>query len=106
MATKSSDNEEQQESIDQLMEKIQAGANARANKDYLSGYIYARIWQTVTMMANLPASENATTLIDLKARLKEAMLMAQELKLDTINAEVATKKLKELYEAREIDSRR
>lgn len=89
------------EDIDSLLSEIQKGADASSARTWLDKYLWLKIWQTVRMISNVPPDQLSTTLVALKYRLSELLLIAQETGLDMVNAQNAADRLKKLYAVQE-----
>lgn len=86
-----------EDSIENLLAKARKGAGAESGRKYIGDYLWARLWKSVTSIANCPPEINS--LLMYRAEINACMKMAQEMQLDLVNAEMVTKRMKELFTA-------
>lgn len=89
-----------EDTVDALLAKARKGVGAEGAKEYYGGYLWARLWKSITSIANCPP--DLSSLLMYRADIAVCMKIAQEMQLDMINAEVATKRMKELFSAKPI----
>lgn len=82
-----------------LLAKIQSGTNASNAKQYLQDYGFARLWALTLKMVNCDP-EKKDLLVEIKCEMRSLLLLMQEHKIDLNDAEMASKKLKELYQGK------
>lgn len=87
-----------EDSAESLLAKAKKGAGAEGAREYVGSYLWARLWRSVTSIANCPPDIN--TLLMHKSEISTCMKLMQEMQLDLVNAEVAVKKIKDMFTAR------
>lgn len=84
-----------EDSVEALVIKATKGARAEGGRDYIGNFLWARLWQAVTRIANCPPDLNQ--LLMYKSEISTCMKLAQEIQLDLVNAEAAIAKVKKLF---------
>lgn len=84
-----------EESVETLFARARKGGGADSAREYMGGYMWARLWKAVTRIANCPP--DLSTLLMYRAEIAVCMKISQEMQLDMANANVAAEKIKKLF---------
>lgn len=90
--------EQADESAEALLTKARKGSGAEGAREYVGDYLWARLWRSVTGIANCAPDINA--LLMYRAEINACMKLAQDMQIDLVNAEVAVKKIKNMFSAK------
>lgn len=83
------------DSAEALLAKARRGAGADSAREYFGDYLWARLWRSITLVANCPPDLNQ--LLMYRSEISTCMKLAQDMQLDLVNAEVAIQKMKKLF---------